>query len=72
MYQPELHLIMAFEPYQLSEVLAIAKVHPFYVGENQYPPDQETVRVLREEAKKEKRAANDDLTSRPIIWKKDL
>ncbi|KAL6862028.1 hypothetical protein J3F83DRAFT_716848 [Trichoderma novae-zelandiae] len=63
---------MEFAPYQLSEVLAIAKVHPFYVEEIQYPPDQKTVQALRGKAKNERDAAHDGLSSRPIIWKKDL
>ncbi|KAK1243183.1 hypothetical protein MKX07_003811 [Trichoderma sp. CBMAI-0711] len=63
---------MAFEPFQLSEVLAIAKVHPFYVDEIQYPPGQKSIEALREKAKNQTGTANDGLSSRPIIWKKDL
>lgn len=65
-------LIMAFEPYQLSEVLAIANVHPFYVAGSQYPPDQTVVQSLTKKVKNEKEAENDSLSSRPLIWKKDL
>ncbi|KAL6875920.1 hypothetical protein HDV57DRAFT_502453 [Trichoderma longibrachiatum] len=63
---------MAFEPYQLSEVLAIANVHPFYVAGSQYPPDQTVVQSLTKKVKNEKEAENDSLSSRPLIWKKDL
>ncbi|KAM0255929.1 hypothetical protein ACHAQJ_005330 [Trichoderma viride] len=61
---------MEFAPHSLGEVLAVAKIHPFYVEEIQYPPDEQTVRAVREKAAKEQ--AEDTLKSRPIIWKKNL
>ncbi|KAL7786727.1 hypothetical protein V8C37DRAFT_391862 [Trichoderma ceciliae] len=61
---------MESAPHSLEEVLAVAKIHPFYVEEIKYPPDEKTIREVREKVTKEK--AKDELESRPIIWKKDL
>lgn len=61
---------MSSELYSLAEVLAVAKVHPFYVPEIQYPPKPETVKSIREEAKKG--AAKATLGAQKLLCKKDL
>lgn len=62
--------IMSSELYSLAEVLAVAKVHPFYVPEIQYPPKPETVKTIREDAKNG--AAKATLGSHKLLYKKDL
>ncbi|KAH6603990.1 hypothetical protein Trco_007436 [Trichoderma cornu-damae] len=61
---------MDFEPHSLGEVLAIARIHPFYVEGIRYPPDEKIVRAIREKVVKQQE--KDELKSQPIIWKKDL
>jgi hypothetical protein len=40
---------MAPERYSLAEVLAIARIHPFYLEDIKYPPDTDTIQaVLRQ------------------------
>ncbi|KAK0756455.1 hypothetical protein N5P37_011108 [Trichoderma harzianum] len=63
---------MEFQPHSLGEVLAVAKIHPFYVEEIQYPPDEKTVQSVRERVAAEQEQANEDLKKWPVIWKKDL
>lgn len=63
---------MEFQPHSLGEVLAVAKIHPFYVEEIQYPPDEKTVQSVRERAAAEGEQKNEDLKKWPVIWKKDL
>lgn len=54
----------------MSEVLAIAKIHPFYVPEAQYPPDRKTIKTVQEDAKRGVETA--DLSSQKLLQKKDL
>ncbi|POR38335.1 Uncharacterized protein TPAR_01456 [Tolypocladium paradoxum] len=61
---------MTPELYSFVDVLAVAKIHPFYVPDIQYPPDAETIRVVRERAAKEPTKV--DLRSQPLRRKKDL
>ncbi|UKZ78245.1 hypothetical protein TrVFT333_005981 [Trichoderma virens FT-333] len=63
---------MEFQPHSLREVLAIAKIHPFYVEGIQYPPDGKAIQAVRERIAAEKDQENEDLKSQPIIWKKNL
>ncbi|KAL6895097.1 hypothetical protein GGI43DRAFT_429203 [Trichoderma evansii] len=62
---------MEFAPHSLREILAVAKIHPFYEEEIQYPPSQKVVQEVREKALKEKEA-EDTFKLWPIIWKKNL
>ncbi|KAL2159648.1 hypothetical protein VTH06DRAFT_2217 [Thermothelomyces fergusii] len=56
--------------YSLSEVLAVAKIHPFYNPSVQYPPDEEGIRAALELAAKEEQAP--DLSRVPLTTKNDL
>ncbi len=61
---------MESNPFQLSEVLAIAKLHPFYVPKAQYPPDVKTIKTVQEDAKRG--VEKPDLGSQKLLQKKDL
>ncbi|AEO56071.1 hypothetical protein MYCTH_2300559 [Thermothelomyces thermophilus ATCC 42464] len=56
--------------YSLNEVLAVARIHPFYNPAVQYPPDEEGIRAVLESAAKEQSAP--DLGRVPLTTKKDL
>ncbi|TGJ80958.1 hypothetical protein E0Z10_g7802 [Xylaria hypoxylon] len=56
--------------YSLQDVLAVARIHPFYRQERQYPPDACAIRVARQRAIE--KPAEVDLKLFPLIWKKDL
>ncbi|KPM41727.1 hypothetical protein AK830_g4832 [Neonectria ditissima] len=56
--------------YSLADVLAVAKIHPFYVPNVQYPPDSCTVRSIREQVAKD--PVDADLQTQPLLRKKDL
>ncbi|KAL2190917.1 hypothetical protein L209DRAFT_24694 [Thermothelomyces heterothallicus CBS 203.75] len=56
--------------YSLNEVLAVARIHPFYNPAVQYPPDEECIRAVLELAAKEQSAP--DLGRVPLTTKKDL
>lgn len=60
---------MATERYQLAEVLAVAKIHPFYNPDVDYPPDTDTVQRLRELIDQK---ANPALQEQPLLNKKTL
>ncbi|KID74224.1 hypothetical protein MBR_06323, partial [Metarhizium brunneum ARSEF 3297] len=61
---------MAPENYTLSDVLAVAKSHPFYDQDIQYPPDSETIEKLREQSREQ--PESDGLKLQPLLRKKDL
>lgn len=64
-------LIMVLESnHSLAEVLAVAKIHPFYVPSVQYPPDSHRVRAIKEQVAREPTEA--DLRAQPLLRKKDL
>ncbi|KAF6804232.1 hypothetical protein CPLU01_16070, partial [Colletotrichum plurivorum] len=54
--------------YSLAGVLSVAKIHPFY-SRSQYPPDDDGVRVAREQGAS---ITDADLTTQPLLRKKDL
>ncbi|KAJ5712223.1 hypothetical protein N7493_008691 [Penicillium malachiteum] len=60
---------MATERYQLAEVLAVAKIHPFYNPDFVYPADTETIQRLRESIDKNAKPA---LQEQPFLNKKTL
>ncbi|CAI7633957.1 unnamed protein product [Penicillium glandicola] len=60
---------MATESYQLAEVLAVAKIHPFYNPELVYPADAEMIQRLRESIDKKVKPA---LQEQPLLNKKTL
>ncbi|KAM0548526.1 hypothetical protein ACHAPJ_009849 [Fusarium lateritium] len=55
--------------YSLADVLAVAKMHPFY-SHAQYPPDDETIYAAREKAALISQEPH--LRSQPVLQKKDL
>ncbi|KAJ5380410.1 Tetracycline resistance protein TetA/multidrug resistance protein MdtG [Penicillium cataractarum] len=61
---------MASDPYLLSEVLAIANIHPFYVPKIKYPPDEETVKAVQEQVKRDAKKVN--LSSQSLLQKHNL
>ncbi|EFY84256.1 hypothetical protein MAC_09701 [Metarhizium acridum CQMa 102] len=61
---------MALENYTLSDVLAVAKSHPFYDRDVQYPADSETIQKLREDSREQLTRAS--LKLQPLLRKKDL
>ncbi|KAK7428403.1 hypothetical protein QQZ08_005022 [Neonectria magnoliae] len=56
--------------HSLAEVLAVAKIHPFYVSDVQYPPGAHIVQGIRERVAREPTEAN--LQAQPLLRKKDL
>ncbi|KAI8655365.1 hypothetical protein NCS55_01187800 [Fusarium keratoplasticum] len=55
--------------YSVADVLAVAKIHPFY-SDAQYPPDDDTIQKAREKAALAFREG--DLQAQPLLRKKDL
>ncbi|KAJ5318120.1 hypothetical protein PENANT_c043G01237 [Penicillium antarcticum] len=60
---------MSTEPYLLSEVLAVARRHPFYFPDIVYPPSAEDVKSAREQANGHEMASP---SSQKLLTKKDL
>ncbi|KAF2968959.1 hypothetical protein GQX73_g4599 [Xylaria multiplex] len=56
--------------YSLRDVLSVAKIHPFYCQEREYPPDAHAIQIARQEAVEE--SAEADLKLFPLLWKKHL
>jgi hypothetical protein len=50
--------------YSLTDVLAVAKTHPFY-ADAKYPPDDEAIRIAREKAASQ--AAKSNYLGRSLI-----
>lgn len=64
--------MMSSSGYSLSEILTIAKVHPFYNPSVQYPPDVASVlQGVRDDAA-ESTADIADLQAQPLLWKTNL
>ncbi|KAI0195549.1 hypothetical protein EV127DRAFT_466675 [Xylaria flabelliformis] len=61
---------MDLEVYSLTDVLAIAKIHPFYNRERKYPPDASAIQIARKQAAE--RSAGLDLKCFPLLWKTHL
>ncbi|PNP82835.1 hypothetical protein FNYG_04066 [Fusarium nygamai] len=55
--------------YSLADVLAVARMHPFYCS-SQYPPNEDTIQYAREEAASKYEQA--DLKLWPLLRKADL
>ncbi|KAF4979953.1 hypothetical protein FZEAL_3939 [Fusarium zealandicum] len=55
--------------YSLADVLAVAKIHPFY-SDTQYPPDKDTIQAAREQGASALHEPH--LTAQPFLRKKDL
>ncbi|KFA72015.1 hypothetical protein S40288_07661 [Stachybotrys chartarum IBT 40288] len=63
--------IMTVEaPYSMADILAIARIHPFYDPDVLYPPDAATIRAIRELASKNPDAIN--FETQPFLWKSQL
>ncbi|KAJ8128226.1 hypothetical protein O1611_g5410 [Lasiodiplodia mahajangana] len=62
--------IMDFDVYSLQDVLAVAKIHPFYRSETLYPPDASALQAIRKHV--EERPAGLDLKLFPLLWKPQL
>lgn len=60
---------MAAGNYKLTEVLAVAKIHPFYNPNVVYPADTETIQRVRGLINKEEISA---LQAQPLLSKKTL
>lgn len=61
---------MTPEAFSLAEILAVAKIHPFYNPDVQYPPGAEAIESAVYQAAKQ--STDIDLSSLPLISKKDL
>lgn len=57
---------MAPEHYSLGEVLAIARIHPFYNENIQYPPDASSIQTAL------KSSTSWDLRAQPLLEKKSM
>ncbi|KAI1264608.1 hypothetical protein F5Y18DRAFT_417585 [Xylariaceae sp. FL1019] len=57
-------------PYSMADVLAVAKLHPFYNRDVQYPPDSETIRRARELA--DEGQTDSLLKEQPFLWRSRL
>lgn len=55
--------------FSLAEVLAVAKIHPFYSNAT-YPPTENTLQTIREQAAVTSTKAN--LVSQPLLHKQYL
>lgn len=66
---PKLHDMAPSLTYSLADVLAVAKIHPFY-SDTLYPPDQDAIHAAREEAALNYKDA--DFQSQKLLRKKDL
>jgi hypothetical protein len=55
----------------LSQVLAIAKIHPFYTRDAVYPPDIETVKAVCHQAAATPINA-DCIRDQPLLFREDL
>jgi hypothetical protein len=64
------HCMMSVNTFPLSDVLAVAKIHPFYNPTAEYPPDPEAIQSAVQSAQQVSTAV--DLTGLPLIGKKDL
>lgn len=60
---------MATERYQLADILAVAKFHPFYNPDSVYPADTETIEEIR---KLIDRQSKPTLQEQPLLTKKAL
>jgi hypothetical protein len=60
---------MATERYRLTDVLAVAKVHPFYNPDAVYPADAEAIQGLQELTDQN---TNTTLQQQPFLNKKIL
>jgi hypothetical protein len=56
--------------FTLTDVLSIAKIHPFYAFDVKYPPDADTIRAARERASEDKVELN--LKSQPVLRRSSL
>ncbi|KAH8651137.1 hypothetical protein BX600DRAFT_473134 [Xylariales sp. PMI_506] len=56
--------------FSIPEVIAVAKIHPFYAPSIQYPPDSKDIQSARDEAAGE--PTKFDLKVQPLLRKKDL
>ena len=61
---------MQSKVFSLREVLAVARIHPFYAPQVQYPPDSKRVQEALDSAASEQPAAHLHLL--PLTTKKDL
>ncbi|KAI2620794.1 hypothetical protein GGS21DRAFT_548515 [Xylaria nigripes] len=57
--------------YSLRDVLAVAKIHPFYNQDRKYPPDSHAVQLAQEQAGT-RESADVDLRPWPLLWKSQL
>ncbi|KAI0431941.1 hypothetical protein F5Y09DRAFT_330016 [Xylaria sp. FL1042] len=53
-----------------ADVLAVARIHPFYNKETKYPPDACAIRDVRKQAVEQPAVV--DLNLFPLLWKSDL
>ncbi|KAI0150531.1 hypothetical protein GGR57DRAFT_493058 [Xylariaceae sp. FL1272] len=56
--------------YSVADVLAVAKLHPFYNSDVQYPPDTETIHRAREMVVQTQ--ADSLLQTQPFLWRSRL
>ncbi|RHZ44878.1 uncharacterized protein CDV56_103207 [Aspergillus thermomutatus] len=61
---------MAPERYSLADVLSIARIHPFYCEDVQYPPNADAIQAALEQSTKE--TATSDLLTQPLLEKKSI
>lgn len=61
---------MATDSFSLAQVLAVAKVHPFYNSQIKYPPNGNILDAISEAAKQNPGDA--DLRLQPLARKGDL
>lgn len=62
--------MMSGDIFTLADILAIAKIHPFYDSTVKYPPDADTIRTAREKASED--TTELDLKSQPVLWRNTL
>ncbi|KAJ3536138.1 hypothetical protein NM208_g6847 [Fusarium decemcellulare] len=56
--------------YCTTDVLAVARIHPYYNSSVQYPSNREEIRAAREKAAEDPKSH--DLTAQPLLWKTPL
>ncbi|KAF4994689.1 hypothetical protein FDECE_13045 [Fusarium decemcellulare] len=61
---------MSTAGYSTTDVLTVARIHPYYNSDVQYPSSREKIQAAREKAAEDPKGY--DLTAQPLLWKTPL
>jgi hypothetical protein len=68
--QTKAPIMASHPPFSLADILAIAKIHPFYASDVKYPPDADTIQMVRERLSQGNVETN--LTTQAVLWRSTL